>query len=178
MKITAGEFRGRAITQPKAKSVRPMSEKVRAAIFDIIGPVTDMLVLDAYAGSGAAGLEAVSRGATLVEAIEANPQVARVIEQNAKGLSAGENYELWVMTVEKWLASNDQWDKEYDLIIADPPYSKVDAAVLEQLALHLASGGTLVLSHSSKISVPELKSVSLIRTYTYGDSALSVYRSS
>ncbi len=176
MKIISGEFKGRAISQPKTRSVRPMGEKVRAALFDIVGSVQDAVVLDVYAGSGAIGLEAISRGAMLVEAVEASRPVAKVIEQNARSLGADDKYRLWVMPVEKWLASNQQWDKEYDLIIADPPYNSVDGAVMEQLARHLAPDGTLILSHSSKITAPTLKSVSLIRTYQYGDSALSVYK--
>ncbi|HUD10788.1 MAG TPA: RsmD family RNA methyltransferase, partial [Candidatus Saccharimonadia bacterium] len=83
MKILAGENKGRPFQQPKTSSVRPLSEKVRAALFDVVGPVTGLTVLDAYAGSGAAGFEAASRGAVLVDAIESDNRVARVIQQNA-----------------------------------------------------------------------------------------------
>ena len=86
MKVLSGSLRGQIFEQPKTSAVRPLSDKVRAAIFDIVGPPTGFVVLDAYAGSGAAGFEALSRGALLVDSIEANARVARVIVSNQNKL--------------------------------------------------------------------------------------------
>jgi 16S rRNA (guanine(966)-N(2))-methyltransferase RsmD len=136
-----------------------------------------MTVLDAYAGSGAAGLEALSRGALLVEAIEANRTAARTIQENANALGADFSYVLYQMTVETWLASpRQQTDLErYDVIIADPPYSQLDDDVLSRLAQFLLPSGRLVVSHGSKRTPPMIESGELIQTKVYGDSALSFY---
>lgn len=179
MKILSGQFKGRPIDQPKTRSVRPMSEKVRAALFDAVGVPENFVVLDVYAGSGAVGFEALSRGAALVDAIEANQRVARTIEQNATKLDIDWGYELHVMTVETWLASPRQQPPEprYDLIIADPPYSQLDPDTLERLVHFLKPDSVLVLSHSSRLESPNLPAAALIKTKVYGDSALSFYAS-
>lgn len=179
MKILAGENKGRPFQQPKTSSVRPLSEKVRAALFDVVGPVTGLTVLDAYAGSGAAGFEAASRGAVLVDAIESDNRVARVIQQNAGILGLDWGYILHQMTVETWLASPAQNPPapRYDLIIADPPYATLEADIIERLALFLTPGGVLVVSRSSKRPAPSLPMVPTVVEKTYGDTALSFYKS-
>jgi 16S rRNA (guanine966-N2)-methyltransferase len=178
MKILAGQLRGRPFDQPKTRAVRPLSEKVRAALFDVVGSAEGLAVLDAYAGSGAAGFEAASRGAVLVDAIEANGRVARTIQSNAKLLGLDWGYNLHVMTVATWLASPAQIPPvpRYHLIIADPPYAQLDADVLERLAAFLAPGGVMAVSHASRLPSPLLKSVELIKSKTYGDTALSFYQ--
>jgi 16S rRNA (guanine966-N2)-methyltransferase len=172
MKILAGEFGGRTITRPKTSSVRPMSDKVRAALFNILGDVRELRVLDIYAGSGAVGLEAVSRGAAEVVLVEGSRSVAVHINKTIKDLGVAsaqtiiEKAEVWVKRA----------DGEFDLIVADPPYEKIEAATLDAIAAHLDQEGTFVVSHSSRIAPPALESVSLVDSRTYGDSALSFYK--
>lgn len=180
MKILGGELRGRSFDQPKTQSVRPLSDKVRAAIFDVVGAPDGLTVLDAYAGSGAAGFEAASRGAVLVEAIEANDRVARVIAANAKALGLDWGYVLHQMTVETWLAAPKQQPAtpRYNLIIADPPYAKLETDVMDRLAQFLTAGGVLVISHSSKLESPQLEGAQQIKHKVYGDTALSFYQHS
>jgi 16S rRNA (guanine966-N2)-methyltransferase len=180
MRIISGDLGGRPFEQPKTRSVRPMSDKVRAALFDVVGPISGLAVLDAYAGSGAAGFEAASRGAVLVDAIENNPRVAKTIQQNARLLGLDWGYVLYQLSVETWLASPQQQENRsrYGLIVADPPYANLEADIIERLADFLAPGGVLALSHSSKIPAPVLKSVELAVTKTYGDTALSFYKKS
>ena len=178
MKILSGKKKGQIFTQPSSRSVRPLSEKVRAAIFDVIGPVTDFVVLDAYAGSGAAGFEALSRGAKLVEAIEANAKVATTISANAKKLGFDWEYILYQMPVTTWLASPNQYPAgpRYELVIVDPPYAMLDPDILESLSMFLSPEGVMVVSHSSRFDSPMLKSVELVRHKVYGDTALSFYK--
>lgn len=153
-----------------------MSEKVRAAVFDIAGSLNDAVVLDAYSGSGAVGLEALSRGALLVEAIEADRKTAKIIEQNTLSLGVGAQYQLWIMTVQSWLSTRDsRLSTVYDLVVADPPYAKLSSDELDQLGQLLKPTGYLIISHSSKIPAPGLESVIHHQTKIYGDSALSVY---
>jgi 16S rRNA (guanine966-N2)-methyltransferase len=177
MKILAGQLKGRPFEQPNTRSVRPLSDKVRAAIFDVVGDPAGLTVLDAYAGSGAAGFEAASRGAVLVDAIEANARVARTIATNAHALGLDWGYILHTMTVATWLASPQQQtnQRRYGLIIADPPYAQADPDIIARLAAHLAPGGVLALSHSSKTPAPNLAAAALARYKTYGDTALSFY---
>ena len=183
MRILAGSLGGRPFDQPKTTAVRPLSDKVRGAIFDMLGDIEGLVVLDVYAGSGAAGFEAASRGASLVEAIEASQPVARVIESNARSLGLDWGYVLHVLNVETWLAlpSNqpapDGRLTRYDIIIADPPYVRIDADIMGRLARLLNTGGVLVVSHSSKSPSPMLESGELVRQKTYGDTALSIYKS-
>ena len=178
MKVLAGELKGRPFDQPKTRSVRPLSEKVRAALFDVVGSVAGLTVLDAYAGTGAAGFEAASRGAVLVDAIEANDRVAKTIQDNARILGLDWGYVLHKMTVATWLASPAQQDHQarYGLIIADPPYAQLDADTIGRLAAFLQPGGVLAVSHSSRLSSPVLSSVELVQHKVYGDTALSFYK--
>lgn len=179
MKILAGNLRGRHFGQPASRAVRPLSEKVRAAIFDVVGAPTGFAILDAYAGSGAAGFEALSRGASLVDAIEANPRAGRLIGQNAKTLNLDWGFILHQMTIATWLAAPAQTPPQprYQLVIADPPYAQLEPDILERLVPFLQPGGVLVVSHSSKHEPPMLKSAQLAVAKTYGDTALSFYKS-
>jgi 16S rRNA (guanine966-N2)-methyltransferase len=173
MRILAGNLRGRAFDQPKTTATRPLSDKLRAVIFDVVGAPVGWNVLDAYAGSGAAGFEALSRGAAHVDSVEANRQVARTIENNAAKLNLADDLSVHFMKLENWLARPDHI--RYDLIIADPPYAQLDAPTLNRLGELLAPDGVLAVSHSSKTTSPPLESVQLARHKIYGDSALSFY---
>lgn len=182
MKILSGSLKSHPFNQPKSASVRPLSDKVRAAIFDVCGSVEGLAVLDVFAGSGAAGFEALSRGAAMVEAIEANASVARVIQVNVKSLGIDWGYILHVLKLETWLAlpgnqtDADRPQARYDLIIADPPYEQLDVDLLSRLARFLNPDGILVVSYSSKRPSPVLELTELARHKVYGDTALSFYK--
>ncbi|MBW4061581.1 RsmD family RNA methyltransferase [Candidatus Saccharibacteria bacterium] len=176
MKILAGAQRGHSFLQPPTSGTRPLSDKVRAAIFDVYGSVEARSVLDVYAGSGAAGFEALSRGASQVEAIEANARVGRVIEQNAVTLGYDWGYSLRIVTLASWLARpGNEPTPRYDLIIADPPYASLEPDLLERLIGFLVADGVLVVSHTSKQTSPHLAAAELVKAKVYGDTALSFY---
>ncbi len=177
MRIISGEFKGRELKGPSSRLTRPLSDKVRGALFNILGDVADWSVLDVYAGTGAVAFEALSRGAKFAEAIESNKSAAKVIQANAKTLNAADRLNLVVSEVEKWL----DWPmnkpaERYDLIFADPPYTQLNQLVLIRLSNYLKTEGILAVSHSSKQESPVLEGLELIQTKTYGDSALSFYR--
>lgn len=179
MRLLGGELRGREIERPKSAAVRPLGDKVRAALFDVIGPVVGFAVLDAYAGSGAAGFEALSRGAVMVEAIEGNKVVARTIHANAERLKLSWGFILTQMTVETWLAlpaNQVEARSRYNLIIADPPYARLEPDILRKLGSYLTPDGVMAVSHSSKTPSPVLESLRLVQHKTYGDAALSFYQ--
>lgn len=179
MRLLGGNLKGHQLERPKSDRVRPLGDKVRAALFDVVGSVEGQVVLDAYAGSGAAGFEALSRGAIMVEAIEANKTVARIIHSNAQKLGLDWGFVLHQMTVSTWLAlptNQEEPRQRYHLIVSDPPYAQLEPDILEKLGEHLLADGILVVSHSSKTTAPVLESLRLVQHKTYGDSALSFYQ--
>ena len=105
MKVIAGSLGGRTVYAPKTSGTRPMTDKARGALFDILGPLDGYVVLDAYAGSGALGIEAISRGAERVVAIEAGREAQVAIHKNVKELNIQWQYQLYPMKVESWRQS-------------------------------------------------------------------------
>ncbi len=150
-----------------------MSEKVRGALFDSLGDITDWQVADAYAGSGAAGLEALSRGAEHVTLVEKDKRVSEVIRANIGSLAAT-GARLINQNVSTWVDSPEA--ASYDLVIADPPYARLDPGALSRLGALVRPRGWMVVSHSGRMEPPVLESMQLIRSKRYGDSALSYYQ--
>ncbi len=174
MQILAGQFGGHSLEQPKSKAVRPLTQKARAAIFDVLGDVSGKRVLDLYAGSGAAGLEAVSRGAAGAVFIEKSQAVAEVIKRNITALGLESETEVITWDVAPWLYHH--LPLSIDVIIADPPYNQLDSKLMDKAGSLLGAEGILVVSQTSKIEPFTLQSVKLVKTKVYGDSALLFYK--
>lgn len=174
MRLTGGIYGGRTIVAPQTHATRPMTDKARQAIFNALGDVEGLAVLDVYAGSGAMGLEAVSRGAGPVVAVESARLASQAIAQNSKSLGLAVEFRPLTMTVESYLARNP--GDRFDLIIADPPYAQLNVDVVERLGGLLNASGLLVVSHSARHEAPELGGLSLVRTRVYGDTGISLYR--
>ena len=166
VRITSGILKGRNIRTPGGKT-HPMGERERLALFNMI---TEYLpganLLDAFAGSGALGIEAISRGAKEVTFIEKDPKACRTIRENLKDL--GINGEIFAGKVLEF-----KTPELYDLIVADPPYDKFEVESIEYLTNFLKPGGILVLSHPRE-SV-EIDGVKLLKTKRYAAAHLSVY---
>lgn len=172
-RIIGGKWRHSYLRLPPAETTRPISDRAKEALFNILGDISGLAVLDAYAGSGSLGFEALSRGAKFVEAIERDQTAAETIRRNTATLQAGSSYQLHQTTLENWLEkSNDK----FDLIFADPPFDKLDGAVVEELSCHLQAGGTLVLKHSSSHRQPQLAGLTFQLSRRYGTSMLSFYQ--
>ncbi len=179
MRIVTGQLGGRIVQAPRSASTRPMTDKVRAALFDSLGSVEHKRFLDAYAGSGAVGFEAWSRGASDVQAIEHGHQAIKATRANLEILGIDWGYRLHAQTVESWLAHHNATNQpEFDVIVADPPYDRLKADILEKLGCLLTKKGILIVSHSSKQPLPLLEGLSQVSNRIYGDSALAVYRPS
>jgi 16S rRNA (guanine966-N2)-methyltransferase len=173
VKIIGGAMGGRSFSVPVDARVRPMSDKVREALFNILGDISGLTLLDAYAGTGAVGFEALSRGSARVVAVEKSKKVAARIQQSATELGLV-NHQILPEPVEGLV--NKLQNQAFDLIIADPPYAEVNWDTLNKLGEHLAENGVLVVSHSSRTEPAELQSVKRFDTRKYGDTALSFYR--
>lgn len=179
MRIIAGKFRGRKLTCPKLVT-RPTLDRVREALFSILGDVSDANVVDFYAGSGALGLEALSRGASHVTLVEADRQAAQVIRKNVEGWGIEGAYRV----VECAAAKSRSWLSKpapIDLVLADPPWkiSQEAAVTVPQVVKGLLSPSAIVvLGHASR-DVLALEPDSGLEQYdsrAWGDSALSFFR--
>jgi 16S rRNA (guanine966-N2)-methyltransferase len=178
MRITGGELRGRRLYVPKA-GMRPTTGRVREAIFSMLGSIEGVLVLDLFCGSGALGIEALSRGAADATFVDRNAgPVTRNLDQ--LGITGGEPDRGWVVREDAF----DFLEREtffgptlrYDLILCDPPY-RLAAALVTGLDIFipgvLAEGGRLVLETSARNPI-EL-SYPLIKDRSYGDTLVRIY---
>ena len=148
MRIIAGSRKGHTIAAPKGLDTRPTSDRTREAVFSIVAPwVEDAQVLDLYAGSGAMGLEALSRGAARAVFVEADPAACRTIERNLDKL--GLRGEVRCADVLTAIASES---RRFDLVFCDPPYGERDhEALARYLPRLLADDGLLVLETAAKV---------------------------
>jgi 16S rRNA (guanine966-N2)-methyltransferase len=174
IKIGAGTLAGRIIEQPKTFKTRPLTSKVRATIFNRLGDIEGLTVLDAYAGSGAFGIEALSLGAAHATFIEQARFVAQVITDNIAKLDLVSHTTLYAERVQT--ATVKLQGHSFDIILVDPPYAELNEADINLLVNHLVNSGIFIVSHSSRISVPDLKDVEHIDSRTYGDTTISYYR--
>jgi 16S rRNA (guanine(966)-N(2))-methyltransferase RsmD len=175
MRIIAGERKGHTIFAPKGLETRPTSDRVRENVFNIVAPwVEGARVLDLYAGSGAMGLEALSRGAASAVFVEAEPQAIRAIERNLDKLrlTGARVARLDAIT---GLAQEAASGRKYDLVLADPPYSMTDYdALARYLPLVLSEDGLVVLESSAKTE-PELAGLAVQSTRKYGSTRVTVF---
>ena len=125
MRIIGGEYRSRIIDMPKGVEMRPTQDKVREAIFNILGDISGKVVLDLFSGSGAFGLEAISRGASKATFVENNIRCVQTIENNLDSLQIpADRYEIIKASALRAVYNFDEDGEKYDLIFMDPPYHK------------------------------------------------------
>jgi 16S rRNA (guanine966-N2)-methyltransferase len=175
MRIIAGERKGHTIYAPKGLDTRPTSDRVRENTFNIVAPwVEDARVLDLYAGSGAMGLEALSRGAANVVFVESEGEAVRTIERNLDKLR------LTGATVLRADATTGLMQeaaagRKYDLVLADPPYSMTDFDPLARyLSRVLADDGLLVFESAARTE-PELTGLAVRTSRKYGSTRVTVF---
>ena len=172
MRIVGGSRRGARIFAPKGRDTRPTSDRVREAAFGILGAVDDLAVLDLFAGSGALGLEALSRGAASATFVESDPAALEAIERNLAKLEL-EGARVVRSDVVKHLAGTTD---RYDLVFLDPPYEMVESLrmpLAEHLPRVLAEGGFVVFETAAG-SQPELP-LSVHSTRRHGSAQLTVF---
>lgn len=165
---------------PRGISLRPTSDKVREALFSILGArIPGCRFLDLYAGTGAVGIEALSRGARLVTFVESDPKAMHIIRKNLAACGMLAQADLRVGSTESFLRQTASRNDSYDVVFADPPYA--DEAALT-LVLHgwelgvVADDGVMVIEQDARVLTPAASgSVQLLRRYEYGDTALLRY---
>lgn len=174
MRVIAGRLGGRVFDDPRGNRTHPMSEKARGAIFNALGDIHGLTVLDTYAGTGALAIEAISRGAAHATCIENDTDAIKTIAANLKTLDLVDEITLLHKNVSGWSRNNQA--KQYDVVLADPPYTDIRPDVIERLAGHVKTDGLLVLSWPGSEAVRELKDLEVILHKTYGDIQLVFYR--
>ena len=174
MRIIAGKLGKRQFTAHTGSRTHPMSEKARGAMFNMLGDIHGLTVLDAFAGSGALSYEAISRGAASALAIEIDKTTQKTIKQSIEELGLDEQVRLISGNCLGWSSRNK--DMQFDLVLCDPPYDKILIGTIEKLGVHVKTGGLLVLSWPRHVEVNDIKSFNIVKTGSYGDAQLVFYR--
>jgi 16S rRNA (guanine(966)-N(2))-methyltransferase RsmD len=177
MRIIAGTLKGRRLDAPDWPGLRPTSDKLRETLFNVLAPrLHEARVLDGYAGTGAVGIEALSRGAAHVTFVEHDPRAARLIESNLRRCQVTERYVIIRARFEQ--AAARRGGTAFDLVFLDPPYgADTLAAALAGAAGLLTAEGVLVIEHARRDAPPgQAGAFVLARDLVSGDSALAFYR--
>ena len=172
MRVVAGAYGGRRIEAPRGKATRPTSDRVREALFSILGDVGGARVLDLFAGSGALGIEALSRGAAQAAFVDSDAHAIAAIHRNLDAI--GVEAPVYRRDAFAWL--RDAADT-FDLVFADPPYSSAGrtAGRLSELLPPLLTENSLTVTESDKRD-PLLLALPLVDERTYGDTRIAIHR--
>ncbi|HXE79344.1 MAG TPA: 16S rRNA (guanine(966)-N(2))-methyltransferase RsmD [Vicinamibacterales bacterium] len=176
MRVIAGRYKGRRLEAPAWPGLRPTADKLRETLFDVLrDAVVGTTMLDAYAGTGAVGIEALSRGASHVTFIDVDRRALDLIKRNLQrcGIAAG----YAIIRADLGDPPARLPGAPFALVFLDPPYQQDSLAAVQAVGGWLAEGGVLVLEHSRRSGAPD-RAGDLVRTRTIvsGDSALSFYR--
>ena len=175
LRVAGGEARGRRLKAPK--NIRPTQGMVKQAIFNMVGQRIDgAMVLDLFAGSGALGIEALSRGAAGVTFVDQQPRGLAILRQNLDALGFKERAHVVRGDVVRWLEACPDAIRSADFVFLDPPY---DDVVLDRALKVLdreAVGATVLAEHSRRQQLPELGRLRIDRQRRYGDTVVTVFR--
>lgn len=174
MRVISGKLGSRIFESPNTRKTHPMSDKMRGALFNVLGNIDDMTVLDAFAGSGSLAIEAVSRGASEVIAIDNDVNAQRTLMSNVRNLGLSSEVRIIKSSTNAWLKTNGE--AKFDIILCDPPYDDLQLDLLDNLKQVLGEYGTYVLSWPSGTDLPTLSSLELVQKRNYGDSMLAFYQ--
>jgi 16S rRNA (guanine966-N2)-methyltransferase len=178
VRIIAGSLKGRRLKTPAWEGLRPTSDKLRETLFNVLaGSVEGARVLDGYAGTGALGIEALSRGAAHVTFVEADRRAAALVAENLRICRIGEGYAIIRDSLDAALRRLPQ-EAKFDIILLAPPYDRVDMArVTAASGDYLAPGGLCVIEHARRNQTPQVSGPLIrVRVIMSGDSALAMYR--
>ena len=183
MRVIAGEFRSRPLLAPKGLDTRPTSDRLRETLFNVLAPrIAGSVFLDLYAGSGAVGIEALSRGASHVIFVEHAPPALRAIRSNLASLGILGNYSIESHRAAAALRRLAVTEPKADIVFLDPPYNDTDEydstlSLLGGECLPLLAPGAIVIAeHLRKLTLPDTAgALHRYRTLKQGDSILSFY---
>lgn len=181
MRVIAGRLKGRRLASVPGTDTRPTTDRVKEALFNIIGPYfSGGWGLDLYAGTGALGIEGLSRGLERVVFVDASPRAVRVIRTNLEALGLTAQADVYKADVRRALADLGRRGLRFDVLFLDPPYAHQHIAEdLSEAALRgiVRHGAVAVAEHSRTVELPaRIEGFVKVKTSTYGDTALSVFR--
>lgn len=173
MRVIAGEAGGIRLTAPRDSAVRPITDRVKETLFGIVGErVLDATVLDLYAGSGAIGIEALSRGAERGVFVERGREALAALRENLRRTKLGDRAEVHAAEVKRFLQRPP--GERYDLVVLDPPYEEhAILAPLERLLPHLAERAVVVVKHFWRTEPPEMPELRAVRQRRFGETTLT-----
>lgn len=182
MRVVAGDFRGRKLSAVPGMATRPTTDKVKEALFNIIGPYFDGgQSLDLYGGSGGLSIEAVSRGIDQATLIDRQYQAIKTIRKNIAATKHPEQFKVYKMDAQKALGVLAQKDQVFNLVFLDPPYAKQqilkDMATIAANQL-LADQAVVVAETNQEANLPtnDLDNFEFVKQQTYGITVLTIYR--
>jgi 16S rRNA (guanine(966)-N(2))-methyltransferase RsmD len=180
MRVISGTFRGRRLKGPRGLELRPTGDRLKETLFNILAPrISGAVMLDVFSGTGAIGIEAISRGAGRVLFVEKDSAAVRLIRSNLRACGIEGGFELVQEDAFKFLRSLARGGFQADIIFLDPPYDWVPFQDLLKLAVKpevLSAGGVAVLEHMRKAALPEAgDGYQRFRMVRHGDSCLSFY---
>lgn len=176
MRIISGEFKGRLINVPKSDLIRPTTDRVRETLFNLLNNQIDfggINILDIYAGSGSLGLECLSRGAASVDFVEKNFVIQKNLQENINSLKVEERCTIFKMEALRF--SSLPKKKEYDLILADPPFFKDDIYVVVKNILEgkfLSADGVMIIERSKQTRNKDVSNFGVEPFKVIGDTCL------
>ena len=177
MRIIAGDAKGRRLFSPKGEGLRPTSDKVKEAFFNIVAPrIEGASFLDLYAGSGAVGIEAISRGAKNVVFVEKSGTHILLLKKNLSLFPDHHAARVFEGTALHFLRKNKD---TFDIIFIDPPYADGNEEILQTLGCcdNISTGGLVVIEHFHKQNLPDTAGrLSLLKRYRYGGTTLTCFK--
>ncbi len=181
LSVLSGRYKGQKIVSPNSSATHPMGAREKLALFNVLQPYLEgAQVLDTYAGSGALGIEALSRGAASVVFVERSHRVADVIRQNLAELRAKyQDAEFTAEVLARDLSRPEavaDLSGQFSLVLADPPYDHFVPAAIQNLVSTLQPEGILALSYPAKVSVPEFDGLKLFSNRRYAAAGIAIYQ--
>jgi len=174
MRVISGTLGGRVFESPHGHRTHPMSDKMRGAIFGVLGDVSGLEILDAFAGTGALAIESISRGAKSAVCIDVDKKANNVIQKNVETLGLSDVIDVVRAYVNAWSTRHQK--STFDIVFADPPYDDLPFRDLKCLHTHIKPGGLLVLSWPGKADpyyIPELQQ---LQSNHHGDAQVIFYK--
>jgi 16S rRNA (guanine966-N2)-methyltransferase len=187
MRITGGELRSRRLVAPRGDATRPTSDRVREALFSILGGLVEIegaRVLDLYAGTGALAFEALSRGAASAVLVERARPALAALRANVLSLGLDARVRVVALEVGRALTTLAESGASFDLVLVDPPYAEVPTGGVARALAPLggggllAEGGVVVLEHRAGDTPPPMLGLAIASERVYGDTALAFLRRS
>lgn len=180
MHIISGKYKGRKLQSPENTATHPMGSREKLALMNLLQPyLTGATVLDAYAGSGALGLEALSRGAKEAVFVESNGKVAKTLNNNLDSV-LGNNFTfatIYAYSIREFVKLST-YRSYFNIIIADPPYDHFDTSEINELTECLSEQGLMALSYPAKQGAPVLEGLELVSNRQYAAAGIAIYQKS